>query len=235
MNRLFPNIETAIIVVGLLCVMLWGVSRCRKQREDLTIRTATEGSPFPDTSSVAATKPVATSQPITIPPPTSTPVTVAPTPQYSPTAPTNPAQSAPQPVPSATPPPTTPSSYGTTPAPAPANNTIVGSKAPTLNAPAPKVEATPKAEPSGSLLYVLRSGLNIRAQPNVKAKSMGRLKLHDQVYFLNEVSDTPEMVRLENGTEVTKPWFKIQTKRGTVGWVHGSGVDFYIRKPHQTY
>jgi Bacterial SH3 domain len=232
MNKLFPNIETAIIVVGLLCVMLWGVSRCRKQKEDVAIRTATEGSLYPDTSSVAATKPVATSQPIAIPPTINTPVTTQ-TPQYSPSAPTTPAQATPQPLPQATVAPNVPTSYGNTP---PANNVTIGSKAPNLSTTqAPAMAATPKAEPSGSLLYVLRNSLNIRKQPNVKAKSLGRLKLHDQVYFLNEVSDTPETVRLENGTEITKPWFKIQTKRGTVGWVHGSGVDFYIRKPHQTY
>ena len=48
---------------------------------------------------------------------------------------------------------------------------------------------------------------------------------------MNEVTDTPECVHLANGKEVCKPWFKIKTKHGTVGWVHGSGVDFYKRKP----
>jgi hypothetical protein len=238
MNKLFPNIETAIIVVGLLCVMLWGVSRCRKQKDDLAIRTATEGLPFPDTSSVAATKPIVASQPITVPPPVTSTASTTPPPQYSASAPSNPAQAAPQPVQQQN----IPTQYNapTTPAPPVPSvgsdvNNGVSSKSPRLSTTAPSADPAPKAEPSGSTLYVLRSGLNVRSKPNVKSKSLGKLKLHDQVYFLNEVSDTPETVRLENGTEVTKPWFKIQTKRGTVGWVHGSGVDFYIRKPHQNF
>jgi hypothetical protein len=48
---------------------------------------------------------------------------------------------------------------------------------------------------------------------------------------MNEVTEAAQTVRLQDKTEVSKPWFKIKTKRGTVGWVHGSGVDFYKRKP----
>jgi Bacterial SH3 domain len=86
-------------------------------------------------------------------------------------------------------------------------------------------------EPSGSGLYVLINGLNVRTKPDLKAKSLGKLKLNDQVTFMQEVTDVAQPVRLADGTTITKPWFKIKTKRGTIGWVHGSGVDFYKRKP----
>jgi Bacterial SH3 domain len=98
--------------------------------------------------------------------------------------------------------------------------------------PSPVTSATTPATPaSGTMLYVLINGLNVRTKPELKAKSLGKLKLNDQVYFLNEVTGGTQTVRLQDKTEVTKPWFKIKTKRGTVGWVHGSGVDFYKRKP----
>ena len=105
---------------------------------------------------------------------------------------------------------------------------------PTVSAPTLSGKPTVKTavqEPSGTLLYVLIDGLNVRSKPDLKAKSMGKLKLNDQVYFLNEVTPEAQTVRLIDKSEVTKPWFKIKTKRGTVGWVHGSGVDFYKRKP----
>lgn len=223
MNRFFPNIETAIIVVFVLCVMLWGASRCKRQKDDLAIKGVTEGSTMqPDTiASPAAAKPT----PRALPP--IDPYVTTPAPLYAPTTPpANPGQAVPQPVPQQT----VPNSYSTpqtTPARTPRPNNT-----PSVTT----VQTTPKVvEQTGASLYVLRSGLNVRAQPNVKSKSLGKLKLHDQVYFLEEVSETAETVRLENGTEVTKPWFKIKTKRGTIGWVHGSGVDFYKRKPQDVF
>lgn len=223
MNKFFPNIETAIIVVFILCVMLWGASRCKRQKEDLATRAVTEGSAtLPDTlASPAAARPT----PKALPPIDPNLTTTTPAPQYSPTPPANPGQAVPQVVPQQN----TPSSYST-PAPAKAPRTA---STPTVTT----VETAPAAvvQQTGSALYVLRSGLNVRAKPNVKSKSLGKLKLHDQVYFLDEVSPTAETVRLENGTEVTKPWFKVKTKKGTVGWVHGSGVDFYKRKPQDVF
>jgi Bacterial SH3 domain len=227
MNKFFPNIETAIIVVFIFCVMLWGASRCKRQKDDLVNKTVTEGSAsLPDTlASPAAAKPM----PKALPPLDPAVTTTTPPPQYSPTPPANPGQALPQPVPQQN----TPNSYSTPP-PIPNNKATTSGKSPSVT----RVETSPATtvtEPTGSALYVLRSGLNVRAQPTVKSKSLGKLKLHDQVYFLDEVSQTAETVRLENGAEITKPWFKVKTKRGTVGWVHGSGVDFYKRKPQDVF
>ncbi len=146
-----------------------------------------------------------------------------------------------------TPPPSTiPQSYSAAPQPLPPSPTVakptaipMPSAAPTtpqMNNQGTTVQVTPKStaiEPSGAALYVLINGLNVRTKPDLKAKSMGKLKLHDQVSFMHEVTDIAQPVRLADGTTISKPWFKIKTKRGTIGWVHGSGVDFYKRKPSE--
>ncbi len=223
MKKFFPNIETAIIFVFILCVILWGVTRCNRKREDLAIRSVTAGvigTALPDTISTAspAARNAAPISPTTTPavappPPTVTPnqgvVTVPP-----PTVP-NPTQ-------------VTPNST-TNPTVRPNTNTTIPVTA-TIPTKSPTITPTP-IEAGGTALYVLIDGLNVRTKPDLKAKSLGKLKLNDQVYFMNEVTPEAQTIRLADKTEVTKPWFKIKTKRGTIGWVHGSGIDFYKRKP----
>ena len=220
MKKLFPNIETAIIFVFILCVILWGVTRCNRKKEDMTIRAVTEGaaatalqdsiissSPAARTTS---TKPVVTTPVVPPPPPLADPNqgTLSP-PQYQqPQQVQNPTQVAQNPT---------------------VNPTLAKPQTATLPNVPNKTVTTEQA--SGTMLYVLINGLNVRSKPDLKAKSLGKLKLNDQVFFLNEVTPEAQTVRLADKTEVTKPWFKIKTKKGTVGWVHGSCVDFYKRKP----
>ncbi len=219
MKKLFPNIETAIIFVFILCVILWGVTRCNRKKEDMTIKAVTEGAAATalqdsiiSTSPAArnsAAKPVVTN-PVVPPPPTIDPNQgAAPPPQYQ-QAPTvqNPTQVAQNPT---------------------VNPTTVKPQTPA--SPHAPATTTAAAQPSGTMLYVLINGLNVRTKPDLKANSLGKLKINDQVFFLNEVTPEAQTIRLADKTEVTKPWFKIRTKKGTVGWVHGSGVDFYKRKP----
>ncbi len=226
MRKFFPNLETAVIFIFLICVGLWGMSRCKKKKDAAAFSTTTEAtvSPLDTLMSPAASRPrlpaTQSAAPIT--------TTQAPlTPQYQPTAvplpttPTNTPTVAVQPNP-------VPQSYSTIPT-SPA--TTRPTPFPTVTAKGVATQPTMTTPPSNTMLYVLINGLNIRAKPDLKAKSKGKLKLHDQVYFLEEASEQAQTVRLANGSSVTKPWFKIQTKRGTVGWVHGSGVDFYKRKP----
>jgi hypothetical protein len=227
MKKLFPNIETAIIAVFVICIMLWGVSRCNKKKDDLSAKSVVESpsASFPMdtlTSSPAARK-IPTQQALPPMTPPSVPTQTDPNQGIAapPQSPSVPMPSAGQPAP--TPLPTTvPVPAKTVPLPGSATSK-------TLPPNAPKT-ATPTMA-SGTMLYVLINGLNIRTKPELKAKSLGKLKLHDQVYYLNEVTESAQTVRLQDKTEVSKPWFKIKTKRGTVGWVHGSGVDFYKRKP----
>jgi Bacterial SH3 domain len=221
MRNFFPNIETAVIAIFVLCVALWGASRCKKKKDEASLRNATEATISPvDTFSPAANRATLPSLPRQ--------TTVAST--TDPTAP---------------PPSTIPQSYSTAPQPLPSSPTVVvkptaipmPSTAPTTpqmsSGQVATVQTTPKSvaiEPSGAALYVLINGLNVRTKPDLKAKSLGKLKLHDQVSFMQEVTDIAQPVRLADGTTISKPWFKIKTKRGTIGWVHGSGVDFYKRK-----
>ncbi len=95
-------------------------------------------------------------------------------------------------------------------------------------------DSTPKpevsvAEKKITKLFVTIDGLNVRNAPNVKAKSFGKLKLYDEVVFMNDV--TKETTKLSLGTtEANEPWIKIKTKKGTVGWVYGAGVSYYKTK-----
>jgi cytoskeletal protein RodZ len=217
MKKFFPNMETAIIFVFLICIGLWGMSRCKKKKEEAAISTATEGSisPLDTLSSPAASRPRIPTQPTTTTTAATTTTQTPLPPQYQqspvplPATPTN--------APTPTVQTNVPQPYSVvTTSPATAKTTappVVTSKG------VPQTTTTP---PSNTMLYVLINGLNIRSKPDLKSKVKGKLKINDQVYFLEEVTEE---------TSVTKPWFKVQTKRGTVGWVHGSGVDFYKRKP----
>jgi hypothetical protein len=218
------NVETLIILAFLLVVTLWGVSKCRNKTQSVATSAATEayttdslGSPAARASRVPqtiATQPLPSVQPEypagtgiqtgTTPPPFTTPPVPVNTPPPSSPGDLMPAQA-----------PQVPSSYNT----------------PAVKAPSVSSKATTEAPENAGMLYVLVNGVNVRVKPDLKAKSLGKLKLNDKVYFLDEVSDTPQTVRLADGTPVTKPWFKIKTKRGTIGWVHGSSVDFYKRRP----
>jgi Bacterial SH3 domain len=226
MKNFFPNIETAVIAIFVLCVALWGASRCKKKKDEASLRNATE---------------IAVNPLDTLPSPAQTrlpPVTRQPSMTYDPNA--IPASSIPngQPVPqsySTQPLPSSPTMAKPTAIPMPgtgATTPQVGSTTTTIKT----VPATPSlesAEPNGAGLYILINGLNVRTKPDLKAKSLGKLKLNDQVYFMQEKTDIAQPVRLADGTTISKPWFKIKTKRGTIGWVHGSGVDFYKRKPQE--
>lgn len=82
---------------------------------------------------------------------------------------------------------------------------------------------------NAQLLWVVIDGVNVREKPELNAKSYGKLKLHDKVTFMNDV--TKETTKLSIGSEETdEPWIKIKTKRGTVGWVYGAGVSYYKTK-----
>ena len=118
----------------------------------------------------------------------------------------------------------------TTPVPAPiplptAPSTMVApAQRPVTPAP-----TTAPAKTDGQPLYVTIEGLNVRAEPSLKAKSFGKLKLFDQVTFLGKVTDDAQKLSLGTA-EAEEPWVKIKTKRGTVGWVYGAGVSYYKKK-----
>jgi Bacterial SH3 domain len=115
------------------------------------------------------------------------------------------------------------------PMPTPQSATQQRTSQPAIATPAP---TTPQA--NSQLLWVIIDGLNVRDKPELKGKSFGKLKLHDRVTFLGDVTKSTQKLSL--GTEeADEPWVKIKTKRGTVGWVYGAGVSYYKTKKKGTF
>ena len=228
MNKIFPNVETAVMAIFLICVVLWGASRCKQKKLDAAIQSTTIGTtPLDSVASPAASAPRIPPNKIRSLPadPNAMPqTTINNTSQYP--------QYQQQPPPVLSSPTTTtlpkPPQSGLTSTPTPSATAVPMPKGGQQNT--QQIPNSYNTEPTGSALYVLIGGLNVRSKPDLKAKSLGKLKLDDQVYYMNEVTEQAQAVRLANGTSISKPWFKIKTKRGTIGWVHGSGVDFYKRK-----
>ncbi len=210
------NWETGVTALVLLLFGVWGFKKCSDRKA--TIRTQYENLPVDQVTQSPSARVIPNSAPSSpqVIPRDSAPFNNTPT-QYSNTTarpPRTPAE-----VPMNAP----PLSAAPT-APAPASPDLVG-KGTRTSAPAVSEVATF----GGSRLYVLRKGLKLRKDPELNARVLGKLKKYDEVYFLDEATREKTAVRLEDGTLVEKPWFKVRTKRGTIGWVHGSGVDFYKR------
>ncbi|MEO1259223.1 MAG: SH3 domain-containing protein [Bacteroidota bacterium] len=85
------------------------------------------------------------------------------------------------------------------------------------------------ATPAASKLYITIDKLKIRSGPGLKSKVLGELPLFSEVYFMDEVTDSLYTVSL--GKEIAEePYIKVKTKRGTIGWVYGAGVNYYKKK-----
>jgi hypothetical protein len=113
----------------------------------------------------------------------------------------------------------------TTPLPAVADT----SKAAATGAQAAAAQPAKPQEPQGSKLYVTIDKLKIRKTPGLKGELLGELKLFDEVYYQDEVTDSTYEVNL--GKEMAnEPYVKVKTKRGTVGWVYGAGVHYVKKK-----
>ena len=112
----------------------------------------------------------------------------------------------------------------------PINGTAAGGEpAPATGSQAAQTTA-PKEAAGLSKLYVTIDKLKVRKTPGLKGELLGELKLFDEVFYMNEVTDSTYVVNL--GTEkADEPYVKIKTKRGTVGWVYGAGVH-YVKKKH---
>ncbi len=89
--------------------------------------------------------------------------------------------------------------------------------------PAPKVEVIREQV---TPLYVVLDELNMRAEPKLNAKLLARLKLYDELVFLNEVTEFKQEINIGSAV-YNEPWVKVKNKRGQVGWVYGAGVHYY--------
>lgn len=75
-------------------------------------------------------------------------------------------------------------------------------------------------------LYVVLDELNMRSEPKLNSRLVARLKLYDEVVYLNEITEFKQEINL-GGVTYNEPWIKIKNKRGQVGWVYGAGVHYY--------
>ncbi|MBK9336550.1 MAG: SH3 domain-containing protein [Lewinellaceae bacterium] len=198
-----PRVESIIITVFFLCIALWAISKCSSRRSQ-TIRS--ERAELEEDERPRKPDTVFVPQQQT---------------QQQP-------QAESQPV--AAPPPTrTGLPKLENPAPAteaaPTNPTTVPGVRPTLSN---EPQTTPAAA-KYSTLFVTIDGLNMRKEPNRKSPLVARLKLDEQVFFLNKKSEKPEEINL--GLEkVTDYWVNIRTKSGKEGWVFGAGVHYFKMK-----
>ena len=88
---------------------------------------------------------------------------------------------------------------------------------------------TAASAPAASKLYITIDQLKIRSEPGLKSRVLGELPLFAEVYFMGEVTDSLYTISL--GKDVAEePYVKVKTKRGTIGWVYGAGVNYYKKK-----
>lgn len=78
-------------------------------------------------------------------------------------------------------------------------------------------------------LYITIDGLKLRSGPSLDSTVTYQFKLFEEVYFMNEVTDSTTQLSL--GKEVAdEPWVKVRSKRGKEGWVYGAGVHYHKKK-----
>lgn len=201
MKGLLSKVEYIVIGVLALIFLIWTASKCNAHKDEAQSAEAIEATQ--DSLAHAGEKTAA--------------------------APTSIAQSTQQPAtPASNPGAYTPiNGESNTNTGTPVASETAGSKT-TSAQPATTGEAAAPKEATGSKLYVTIDKLKVRKTPGLKGESLGELKLFDEVYYMNEVTDSTYEVNL--GREKAKePYVKIKTKRGTVGWVYGAGVN-YIKK-----
>ncbi|MBK8703339.1 MAG: SH3 domain-containing protein [Saprospiraceae bacterium] len=78
-------------------------------------------------------------------------------------------------------------------------------------------------------MYVTIDGLNVRSTPGLKGQVLDRLALYDEVFFLNERTDSLYEFSIGK-VKVKEAYVKIRTRKGRTGWVYGAGVHYYKMK-----
>ena len=196
-----PKVESLIITVFFLCIALWAISKCASKRTQM-VRSAGETIEETDERPDADQQTTQTGLPQLQNPP--------------------PKEPDPEPVASTT-------TTTTTPKPSTPPGTVPKLSNETQAEPAPGTSPASAAAPAVSKLFVTIDGLKVRKEPNLKSEVVTRLKLDEQIFFLNKKSEKPEEINL-GYEKVTDYWVKIRTKSGKEGWVFGAGVHYYRMK-----
>ncbi len=196
-----PSTETIIIVVFFLFFTIWGFSKCNDYRNKARLTAEAKLTPRQRDSIARYAMPAL---PVQTPQAITTP---APTPQQEIPAVNTPVVQNSRVI--------TPGNVPTT-TPTQTINTQTAINQPVA------------IDKNAQVLYVHEPNLNVRTEPSLTAKSLGTLTLGATVMYLDRTKDTEA---LSVGAKTAdEPWFKIKTKRGTVGWVYGAYVKFYAPK-----
>lgn len=194
-----PRIESLVLVFCFLAVVVWAVSKCNARRAK-AIR--------PEYAETEA-RPIKRDTVFVPAQSVQTPVNTAPVSSEPYRLPANPGE------------------VSQTQAVLPQERTIATQ--PKAAAPQPATVKPQTIVKNQTTLWVTIDGLNLRREPGLKAETVAKLDLYDQVYFMNEKSDYTQEINL--GKEmVTDYWVKVKTKSGKVGWVFGAGVHYYKQK-----
>lgn len=94
-------------------------------------------------------------------------------------------------------------------------------------APPATLEKSFKAE-RYTKLFVTIDELNLRVKPDLGSEILVKLPLDEEVYFMNEVTDSSYQINLGDFI-ADEPYIKVRTKKGHIGWVYGAGVNYYRR------
>lgn len=99
----------------------------------------------------------------------------------------------------------------------------------TATAVTPPPSTIPASGQDLNRLYITINKLKLRQTPSLKSDVLAELSLFEEVYFLNEVTDSTFEVNL--GYEMAnEPYVKVRTKKGLEGWVYGAGVHYHKKK-----
>jgi len=89
--------------------------------------------------------------------------------------------------------------------------------------PAPKTKTVIKEV---STLYVVLDQLKLRTGPSRDSSIVKQFKLHDRVYYLDQVTSFRERINLGDRMAF-EPWVRVRSKSGHEGWVYGAGVHYH--------
>ena len=97
---------------------------------------------------------------------------------------------------------------------------------------AQQIKKQPLLPEKRTVLYVILEDLNLRKGPHLDSAIIKKLKLNDELYFLNEVTNFKQEINLGDDVIANEPWIKVRASTGHEGWVYGAGVHYY--KPIKT-
>ncbi len=90
----------------------------------------------------------------------------------------------------------------------------------------PKTPAPEQRTP----LYITVDSLNMREEPRLNSSVITKLRLDEEVFYLNEMTDFRQELAFTENETTFEPWLKIQTADGRVGWVYGAGLRLYKKR-----